>query len=145
MTTFPFGYGRGAQWDGGVKHTRTVEFVKDAPDGIPYFRITDDLAATDGRERAYEQLWHLEDCKLDMAADRFTADFGGGVTLEAAFRSENGRLVDQIGTKEPQLQGWLPILPAGPHEHRPIHTPTLKGTFTGSAKIVSVFRPRRAK
>ena len=144
-STFPFGYGQGAQWDGGVKHTRTVEFVKDAPDGVPYFRITDDLAATDGRERAYEQLWHLEKCKLDMSADRFTADFGRGVTLEATFQSENGRLVDQIGTKEPQLQGWLPILPAGPHEHRPIHTPTLKGTFTGSAKIVSVFRPCRVK
>lgn len=145
-STFPFGYGRGKEWDGNVKHTRTVEFIKDAPDGIPYFRIKDELVATDDdRERSYEQLWHLEDCKLDMADDRFTADFGDGVTLEAAFRSENGKLVDQIGTKEPLLQGWLPILPAGPHEHRPIHTPTLKGTFTKSAKIVVVLRPRRAK
>lgn len=145
VSTFPFGYGAAAKWDGKVKHTRTVEFIKNAPDGNPYFRITDELIATDDRERAYEQLWHLEKCKFTMSDDSFTADFGDGVTLNAVFRSDNGKLVDQIGTKEPRLQGWMPILPAGPHEHRPIHTPTLKGTFVKSAKIVVEFHPRRAK
>ena len=144
-STFSFGYGRGEDWSGAVRHTRTVEFVKDAQDGRPYFRITDDLVSSDDQIHAYEQLWHLETCELDLSADRFTADFGDGVTLEAAFKSENGRLVDLIGTTEPELQGWMPILPAGPHEHRPIHTPTLKGAFTGKAKLVAVFRPVRAR
>ena len=56
-------------------------------------------------------------------------------------RSENGKFVDMIGTKKPYYQGWMPVDPPGPHEHRPIHTPVLKGTFKGSATIITVFRP----
>ena len=140
-SSFGLGYGKGADCDDAVVHTRTVEFVKDC--GAPFFRITDELRAKDAREHSYEQLWHLETCGLRLADGAFTADFGDGVTLEASFRSANGRLADMIGTKEPEMQGWMPIRPCGPHEHRPIHTPVLKGTFAGETKIVAVFRPKR--
>ena len=72
----------------------------------------------------------------------FTADFGDGITLTATFESENGRLVDLIGQKTPEYQGWKPIRPYGDHEHRPIHTPTLRGTFRGKTKIVVTLRPK---
>ena len=139
--SYALGYGNGRrECDDSVVHTRTVEFVKDAEP--PYFRVTDELTAKDAAEHSYEQLWHLEKCDFRMTDDGFTADFGKGVSLEAAFRSENGKLVDMIATKEPALQGWLPISPPGPHEHRPIHTPVLKGTFVGKTTLEAVFRPR---
>ena len=142
-SSYALGYGEGDVCDKSVVHTRTVEFIKDR--GAPFFRVTDNLAAKDSRKHAYEQLWHLETCGLDMKDTSFVADFGDGVTLEAAFRSENGRLEDMMGRKEPQLQGWMPVFAPGPHEHRPIHTPVLKGTFVGKAEIVSIFRPKRVK
>ena len=33
------------------------------------------------------------------------------------------------------------ISPPGPHEHRPIPTPVLKGSFSGAKRIVGVFYP----
>ena len=140
-STFALGYGRGKDYSDAVSHTRKVEFVKDR--GTPFFRITDTLKATDGKEHVYEQIWHLETCELDLKDSSFTADFGDGVALEAAFRSENGVFADHMGEKTPVYQGWMPIHPQGPHEHRPVHTPILRGTFTGSATIVGVFRPVR--
>lgn len=140
-STFALGYGRGKDYSNVVSHTRKVEFVKDH--GAPFFRITDTLKATDAKEHVYEQIWHLETCQLDLKDSSFVADFGDGVMLEAVFRSENGVFADHMGEKTPVYQGWMPISPPGPHEHRPIHTPILKGTFTGSATIVGVFRPVR--
>lgn len=142
---FTAGYGTGDEYTDKVKHTRTVEFIKNPPDGNPYFRITDELDASDDKEHTYEQLWHLETCKLNLGATKFTADFGDGVTLDAKFSSDNGALVDMKGMKKPVFQGWMPIWAAGEHEHRPIHTPVLKGTFKGKTKIVSEFYPRRMK
>ena len=140
-SSFALGYGKGRDYDDSVVHTRTVEFVKDR--GAPFFRVTDELRAKDAKEHAYEQMWHLEKCEFALADDAFTADFGDGVTLEAKSRSANGKFVDMIGTKEPEMQGWMPILPPGPHEHRKIHTPVLKGTFTGSTTITTVFLPKK--
>lgn len=139
---FALGYGQKNDVDESVTHTRTVEFVKGAE---PHFRIIDELVASDDREHRYEQLWHLESCEFDMKDADFTADFGDGVRLLATFRSENGKLVDRIGQKQPVYQGWLPIRPSGPHEHRPIHTPVLEGSFKGKTTIVAEFRPVRGK
>ena len=140
-SSFALGYGKDKDYDDSVVHTRTVEFVKDR--GMPFFRVTDELRAKDTKEHAYEQMWHLEKCEFTLADDAFTADFGDGVTLEAKSRSANGKFVDMIGTKEPVLQGWMPISPPGPHEHRPVHTPVLKGTFAGSTTITTVFLPKK--
>ena len=139
--TFSAGYGKGEAYDDSVTHTRTVEFVKSRE--TPFFRITDELVASNGKTHTYEQMWHLEKCELSLKDDSFVADFGKGVVLKARARSENGRFVDLMGTKEPEYQGWMPIEPPGPHEHRPIHTPVLKGSFAGRTKIVTIFLPMR--
>ena len=138
--SFTGGYGTGAEYTDKVTHTRTVEFIKGDQ---PYFRVIDELVATDGKEHSYEQMWHLEKCALDLKKTAFSADFGDGVFLDAAFVSDNGELTDMMGLKKPVFQGWKPIWAEGDNEHRPIHTPVLKGTFKGKAKIVSEFRPRR--
>lgn len=140
-STFALGYGKDKAYSDAVSHTRKVEFIKN--DGAPYFRITDTLTAKDAAPHTYEQLWHVEKCEFALTGTAFTADFGNGVTLEASFTSENGRLTDHMGQKEPVYQGWMPISPPGPHEHRPVHTPILKGTFTGTTTITVLFRPRR--
>ena len=142
-SSFALGYGKAKEYDDAVTHTRTVEFIKDGT--APYFRITDELTSKDTREHNYEQMWHLETCELSLADDSFKADFGDGVTLEAKMTSENGKFVDMKGTKTPYYQGWMPISPPGPHEHRPIHTPVLKGSFIGSTRIETVLTPRRGK
>ena len=143
VASFTNGYhGVGDTLETAVTHTRTVEFVKN--EGAPYFRIIDELS-TPQPLHTYEQLWHLETCQLQMNDADFTADFGDGITLTATFESENGRLVDLIGQKTPEYQGWKPIRPYGDHEHRPIHTPTLRGTFRGKAKIVVTLRPKPAE
>ena len=141
--TFDLGYGSVRKLDRSVKHTRTVEFIKDAPEG-PYFRITDELVSSDAREHAYEQLWHLEDCSFTMEKRAFTGDFGG-VRLKAAFACEgtDGKLIDQIGQEKP-YQGWLPKGSQATRVHRAVHTPTLVGTFKGRAKLVAEFRPSRS-
>lgn len=139
--TFTAGYGKGEDYTDKVTHTRTVEFIKDDPVGKPYFKVTDELVASDGKEHFYEQMWHLEKCRLDMKNTSFIADFGDGVRLEAVFSSDNGELVDMRGMKKPVFQGWKPIWAEGDNEHRPIHTPVLKGKFTGKAKIVGIFKP----
>ena len=140
--SFTSGYGTGNDYTDKVTHTRSVEFIKGAE---PYFRVTDELVATDGKEHSYEQMWHLEKCRLDLGKTAFTADFGDGISLEATFASDNGILVDMKGMKKPVFQGWKPVWAEGDHEHRPIHTPVLKGTFKDKTKIVCEFRPRRTK
>lgn len=140
--SFDLGYGSARELDRSVTHTRRVEFVKDDPAG-PWFRITDDLKASDAREHAFEQLWHLETCGFRMGADAFTADFGDGVTLDARFTGPGARLVDKIGQCEPEYQGWLPRSSQAARVHRPVHTPTWVGTFRGSIRLTAEFRPRR--
>lgn len=143
--TFARGYGYeelGEPYDTSVTHTRTVAFVKDGP--APFFSVTDELRATDDKEHSYEQVWHLETCSLEMTPSSFVADFGDGVTLQARFSSADGKLTDEIATKEKyRWQGWKPVRPSGPHEHRPIHTPVLKGTFREAAVITATFLPSR--
>ena len=140
-SAFICGYGSDEEFDASVTHVRTVEFIKSQ--GVPFFRITDELRSKDEKVHSYEQMWHLETCELALSDDVFTADFGDGVLLEAKAQSENGKFVDMMGAKEPYYQGWMPITPPGPHEHRPIHTPVLKGTFTGSTTITTVFLPKK--
>ena len=88
----------------------------------------------------YDSLWHLEECGLKIDGAGFVADFGGGVGLFTAFSDTGAKIVDMKGSKSP-YQGWMPINPPGPHEHRPIPTPVLKGRFSGAKRIVGVFYP----
>jgi hypothetical protein len=47
------------------------------------------------------------------------------------------------GQYDPYYQGWFPIRPSGPHEHRPIPTPVLVGSFCKERRIVTVLYPYR--
>ena len=121
-------------------HTRTLVFFKNVPGLAPFFAVVDRLEAPDARERTYESPWHLETCDLEVDGARFVADFGAGVGLSAAFSDNDASIVDMKGSKSP-YQGWMPISPPGPHEHRPIPTPVLKGRFSGGKRIVGVLYP----
>ena len=121
-------------------HTRTLVFFKAVPGLAPFFVVVDRLEAPEARERTYESPWHLETCDLEVDGAGFVADFGGDVGLFAAFSDKGARIVDMKGSKSP-YQGWMPISPPGPHEHRPIPTPVLKGRFSGSKRIAGVLYP----
>lgn len=121
-------------------HSRTLVFFKKIPSLGPFFVVVDRLKAPDGRERTYDSLWHLEECGLKIDGAGFVADFGGGVGLAAAFSDSTAAIVDMKGSHTP-YQGWMPISPPGPHEHRPIPTPVLKGKFSGAKRIVGVLYP----
>ena len=108
----------------------------------PFFVVVDRLTAPDDKPHTYDSLWHLETSELKVDGVNYVADFGGGVGLSVAFSDAEAKIVDLKGTHEP-YQGWLPISPPGPHEHRPVPTPVLKGTFTGAKRVVGVFYPYR--
>ena len=121
-------------------HSRSLVFFRKVPGLGPFFVVVDRLSAPDAKERTYDSLWHLETSDLKIAGSGFAADFGGGVGLSAAFSDVAAKVVDMKGSHSP-YQGWMPISPPGPHEHRPIPTPVLKGTFSGAKRIVGVFYP----
>ena len=121
-----------------AEHCRKLVFHKSVPGLRPFFVVIDRLSARDGNVHEYEVMWHLEDCRYAQTARRFSADFGGA-SLDG-FSSADA-FVDKIGQKKPYFQGWKPVFKEGPHEHRPIHTPVICGTFTGARRIVTVLYP----
>ena len=140
-STYSKGYGRsGSHIEG--SHTRTSMFFKKLPGLPPLFVYIDRLSSPDGAQHTYDSLWHLEKSDLKIDGVRFNAYFGGGIGLTAAFSDTEAQIVDMKGSHDP-YQGWMPISPPGPHEHRPIPTPVLKGKFTGGRRIVEVFCPYR--
>lgn len=126
-----------------VTHQRTLLMYKDVPQ--PFFVVIDRLQAADAAPHSFQQIWHLEDSKMTLDGLKFAADFGGGVNFTGLFAASvtGAQLVDMRGTKEPELQGWMPVMKKGPHEHRPVPTPVLCGNFTGSAHLVTVLAPSR--
>ena len=135
------GYGRG-KVPVKATHARTTIFLKKVPGLAPFFVVVDRLTAPDDKPHTYDSLWHLETSELKVDGVNYVADFGGGVGLSVAFSDAEAKIVDLKGTHQP-YQGWLPISPPGPHEHRPVPTPVLKGTFTGAKRVVGVFYPYR--
>ena len=124
-------------------HDRTVLFLKEEPGLAPFFVVIDRLSAPNDRPHAFEILWHLEECKLAINGTSFTGDFGDGVGLAAATSDVSAKITDMKGQHEPYFQGWMPIWKGGPHEHRPIPTPVVQGTFSGAKRIVTVLYPYR--
>lgn len=122
-----------------VIHRRRLIFVKDTEQ--PFFAVIDRLIAPDDTERSYETMWHLESCQLTLDGSNATGDFGDGVGLRLAFSDTSAELKNICGQYEPVYQGWMPIRPSGPHEHRPIPTPIYHGTFKGSLRTVTVLAP----
>ena len=104
--------------------------------------MVDRLSAPDDKPHTYDSIWHLETSELKIGGVNYVADFGGGIGLAVAFSDADAKIVDMKGSHDP-YQGWMPISPPGPHEHRPVPTPVLKGTFTGAKRVVGVFYPYR--
>ena len=126
-----------------VTHDRTVLFLKEEPGLAPFFVVVDRLSAPNDRPHAFEIMWHLETCQLAIDGQTFTGDFGDGVGLAAAKSDASAKITDMKGQHEPYFQGWMPIWKGGPHEHRPIPTPVVQGTFSGAKRIVTVLYPYR--
>ena len=152
----PLSFAESAEWDGaaatytdgyaggvgrGVSHERSLYLHKGKLGTGPFVVVVDRLASTDGKQHGYEQIWHLEDCKLTLGPRSFFADFGGAdIGLKAVFSANDGAtLADMKGVTEPELQGWMPDV--GAMSRRAIPTPVLSGRFTGGVRLVSVFWP----
>ena len=135
---FNAGYGEDLEK---MTHARKLIFVKDAEKYglLPFFIVVDRFKAEDEAPRKYEIMWHLEECALDEATQRVSGDFGDGVGLTLA--ASDAEFVNMRGQYEPYYQGWFPIRPSGPHEHRPIPTPVLVGEFRGEKRVVTVLYP----
>ena len=141
-SSYTNGYYRGKRDIVRVLHERTLILFKKVPGLAPFFVAVDRLTPADAAVHTYDSLWHLETSELKIDGTGLSADFGEGVGLAAAFSDSAAKIVDMKGSHDP-YQGWMPISPPGPHEHRPIPTPVLKGSFTGAKRIVGVFYPYR--
>ena len=138
---FTAGYGPGGI---PVAHDRTVLFVKDEKGLPPFFAVIDRLSSKDDARHSFQAIWHFAPrCGLAIDGATFTGDFGKGVGLFAATSAADACITNRIGQKKPELQGWLPIWKADPHEDIPIPTPVVEGAFTGARRIVTVFCPYR--
>ena len=137
---FKDGYGKNLL---AVEHARKVLFLK-AEEGLsPFFVVIDRLTAPDEKDHAFELPWHLETSQLTINGTVFTADFGKGVGLVGAQSDPSVKIVDMKGQHEPYFQGWMPIWKGGPHEHRPIPTPVVQGSFRKAWRGVTVLYPYR--
>lgn len=151
--TFDADYGVYDYFDGALfgtdleqmTHTRRLLFIKDAERYglLPFFVVIDRFAAQDKNARPYEVMWHMESCQLTADTLRITGDFGDGIGLTLTASDTDAAFVNMQGQYEPYYQGWFPIRPSGPHEHRPIPTPVLVGSFSGARRIVTVLYPYR--
>ena len=126
-----------------ITHDRTVLFLKQEPGLAPFFVVIDRLTAPNDRPHAFEIMWHLEECKLAIDGTSFTGDFGDGIGLAARASDPALKITDMKGQHEPYFQGWMPIWIGGPHEHRPIPTPVMQGTFSGAYRVVTALYPYR--
>ncbi len=137
---FDEGYGSDLE---NMTHERKLIFIKDAEKyGLkPFFMVVDRFTAEDSEPRKYEQMWHTEAIEYTQGADFAIGDFGDGVGLMFATSDKDAAFVNMKGQYEPYYQGWYKILPCGPHEHRPINTPVLVGSFEGKKRVVTVLYP----
>ncbi len=137
-------YNEGYGADGiAFTHDRSLIFMKKAEGLAPFFVVVDRVTAPDDKEHSYEAIWHFENCDFTLAGDKANGDFGDGVGLDLLFSDDSAESKDMIGTYEPYMQGWFPIRPSGPHEHRRVPTPVFKGKFKGKRRLVSVLYPYR--
>ena len=133
-------YGYGENHDA-VIHKRKLMFFKDIEGTQPFFVVIDTLKAPDNEKRTYEAMWHFEGCEFTEDGLYVNGDFGDGVGLTAVFSDTDAKVVNMQGQYEPYYQGFMPIRPSGPHEHRPVPTPVLCGEFEGEKRIVTVLYP----
>jgi hypothetical protein len=85
-----------------VSHTRAVLFVR--PN---FWVVLDTLKAKDGKEHAYDALFHFED---EVKADglRVVTQNNGEANLTVAARPDAGLSLKIVEGQEDPVQGWLP-------------------------------------
>ncbi len=120
-------------------HTRRVIFLKNEPGLAPMFAVIDRFEA-EGEHR-YELIWHMPDHPVTLAGRSVTHTCEGGAGLTIAYSTGETSLVR--GVKEPEFQGWLPKYGVGDVEHYPIPTLLVRGSFKGSARVVTLLCPFR--
>ena len=137
-----FTAGYGADFEPMV-HERKLVFVKDAVNYgvLPFFAVIDRFTAPDSAPRKYEQTWHMETCALTVDGVYANGDFGDGIGLTIVGSDKDASIVNMERQYEPYYQGWFPIRPSGPHEHRPIPTPVFVGEFEGEKRVVTLLCP----
>jgi hypothetical protein len=86
----------------GVSQTRAVLFVK--PD---FWVVLDTLTARDGREHAYDALFHF-DGKVKADGLRLVTQNAGEPNITVAARPDPGLSLKIVEGQEDPVQGWLP-------------------------------------
>jgi hypothetical protein len=86
----------------GVSQTRAVLFVK--PD---FWVVLDTLTAKDGREHAYDALFHF-DGKVKADGLRLVTQNAGEANITVAARPDPGLSLKIVEGQEDPVQGWLP-------------------------------------
>ncbi len=124
-----------------VKHERKLIFFKNVKGLSPFFAVIDRLTAKDTDTHEYEAIWHLEECELTLSPSMASGAFAGGVGIQLVSSDKDVRITDMKGQYEPYYQGWFPIRPSGPHEHRRIPTPVFKGELSGERRVVTLLYP----
>lgn len=97
--TYDEAFGASVGW--GVQHTRAVLFIK--PD---FWVMMDRLTAVDGKEHAYEALFHF-DCPVRADALRVFTQNPGEANLTVLARPDTGLAVRIVQGQQDPVQGWL--------------------------------------
>lgn len=124
-----------------VIHKRRFIFFKNVPGMSPFFAVIDRILPQDYESHTYEITWHYETCSFTTEENYVNGDYGDGIGLTIVFSDKTAALKNMIGQYEPYYQGWMPIMPSGPHEHRPTPTPVWTGNFSGGKRLVSILYP----
>ena len=139
-STYNKGYG-----PDGLKyvHKRKLMFFKDVDGTSPFFAVIDRFYNEEGNEDkvTYEQMWHYDTLDFVLDNNYVNGNYGDGIGLSMAFSDKDANVKDMIGQYEPYYQGFMPIRPSGPHEHRKTHTPVLVGDFVNSKRVVTILYP----
>ena len=113
MTTSTRDFVRGAYDDGFgpkqaklARHEREIAFEKLQA----LFRIVDMVRAVDGKDHAYEILFHVDTTNVTVSADGRSAlaDYGVGRKWNLSLKAvEGGKISLASGQMKPRLSGWF--------------------------------------
>lgn len=129
--TYDEGYGKNAE----IKaiHSRTVYFVKDAENAMPYFIVKDKMSSDESKD--FDIVWHYNTEKLKIT------DLGTFCEeLTTLFAGDSGKMSILCGSEEP-FAGWISNSFV-PGDFSPI--PTLYYRVAGKqCEVISAFVPNK--
>lgn len=98
-------------------HKRKVIWFKKGYNGAkPFFVVIDDFSAKDGAEHFYESSWQLTEAPISAKANKITATYANGATLNM-ISSVCPTIF--VGQYEPEYMGWRPDRTPEAREHIP--------------------------